>query len=142
MTEDFFIGQLDEVGVWNRTLTNTEINNLMNTGLFPSSGLVYSNSFGTSTPEICNDNIDNDGDGKIDAEDIDCPSVPEICNNGLDDDRDGLKDAADQDCQTTTTGYHYAPFFTATGSNKLDVPDASNLRLIIVYSCHLVQDNS
>jgi hypothetical protein len=91
---------------------------------------VYSNSFGTSTPEICNDNIDNDGDGKIDAEDLDsCPAVPEICNNGLDDDRDGLKDAADPDCQTTTTGYHYAPFFTATGSNKLDVPDASNLRL-------------
>ena len=83
-----------------------------------------------SSQEICNDNIDNDGDGKIDAEDLDsCPAVPEICNNGLDDDRDGLKDAADPDCQTTTTGYHYAPFFTATGSNKLDVPDASNLRL-------------
>src|SRR5215207_9970288 len=130
LTEDFFIGQLDEVGVWNRALTNAEITDLKNTGLFPSSGLVYSNSFGTSTPEICNDNIDNDGDGKIDAEDLDsCPAVPEICNNGLDDDRDGLKDAADPDCQTTTTGYHYAPFFTATGSNKLDVPDASNLRL-------------
>jgi hypothetical protein len=100
----------------------------MNTGQFPSSGLVYSNSFGTSTSEICNDNIDNDGDGKIDAEDLDCPSVPEICNNGLDDDRDGLKDVADEDCQTTI-GYHYAPSFTATGSNILDVPDASNLRL-------------
>jgi hypothetical protein len=128
LTEDFFIGQLDEVGVWNRALTNTEISNLMNTGQFPSSGLVYSNSFGTSTPEICNDNIDNDGDGKIDAEDLDCTSVPEICNNGLDDDRDGLKDVADEDCQATI-GYHYAPSFTATGSNKLDVPDASNLRL-------------
>jgi hypothetical protein len=128
LTEDFFIGQLDEVGVWNRALTNTEISNLMNTGQFPSSGLVYSNSFSTSTPEICNDNIDNDGDEKIDAEDLDCPSVPEICNNGLDDDRDGLKDVADEDCQTAI-GYHYAPFFTATGSNKLDVPNAPNLRL-------------
>src|SRR5215203_3381345 len=103
LTEDFFIGQLDEVGVWNRALTNAEITSLMNTGLFPSSGLVYSNSFGTSASEICNDNIDNDGDG--------------------------LVDAADPDCQTSTTGYHYEPFFTATGSNKLDVPDASNLRL-------------
>src|SRR5215213_6947207 len=103
LTEDFFIGQLDEVGVWNRALTNAEITNLMNTGLFPLNGLVYSNSFGTSASEICNDNIDNDGDG--------------------------LVDAADPDCQTTTTGYHYVPFFTATGSNKLDVPDASNLRL-------------
>ncbi|HET9806742.1 MAG TPA: hypothetical protein VFP49_07525, partial [Nitrososphaeraceae archaeon] len=25
--------------------------------------------------------------------------------------------------------YNYQPFFTATGSNKLDVPDATNLRL-------------
>jgi hypothetical protein len=129
LTEDFFIGQLDEVGVWNRALTNTEITNLINTGIFPSSGLIYSNSFGTSTPEICNDNIDNDGDGKIDAEDVNsCSAVPEICNNGLDDDRDGLKDASDPNCQTTT-GYNYTPSFTATGSNKLDVPDASNLRL-------------
>ena len=119
---------------------------------FPSNGLVYSNSFGTPT-EICNDGRDNDGDGKIDAEDLDCPAVPEICNNLLDDDcdgfkdaedlnscpavpeicnnlldddRDGFKDAADEDC---LTGYHYAPFFTATGSNRVDVPDAQNLRL-------------
>ena len=35
------------------------------------------------------------------------------------DDRDGLKDAADPNCG----------FFSATGSNKLDVPDASNLKL-------------
>src|SRR5215211_147449 len=76
LTEDFFIGQLDEVGVWNRALTNTEIINLMNTGLFPSSGLVYSNSFGTSASEICNDNIDNDGDGLVDAADPDCQTPP------------------------------------------------------------------
>ena len=30
LTEDFFIGQLDEVGVWNRALTNAEITNLKN----------------------------------------------------------------------------------------------------------------
>ena len=114
LTEDFFIGQLDEVGVWNRTLTNAEITNLINTGLFSSSGLVYSNSFGTSTPEICDDNRDNDDDGKIDAEDVDsCPAVPEICTNLLDDDRDGLKDAADADCQTTTS----LPLYTILSCN-------------------------
>lgn len=43
---DAFIGQLDEVGVWNRALTNAEITSLMNNGVFPSSGLVYNNSFG------------------------------------------------------------------------------------------------
>jgi hypothetical protein len=56
------------------------------------------------------------------------PPTEEICNNGIDDDHDGLKDAADPNCQTST-GYNYAPYFTATGSNKLDVPNASNLRL-------------
>ena len=39
-----------------------------------------------------------------------------------------LKDAADPNCQTTT-GYHYAPSFTATGSNRVDVADSPNLRL-------------
>ena len=63
--------------------------------------------------ENCNNGLDDDGDRLVDAEDPDCPSVPEICNNGLDDDRDGLKDGADPDCQ----------FFTATGSNYLDVSD-------------------
>jgi len=85
-------------------------------------------SFVTPNQELCNDGVDNDGDTKIDAEDVDCPAVAEICNNGLDDDRDGSKDAQDIDCQQVT-GYHYEPFFTATGSNKLDVSDASNLRL-------------
>src|ERR687897_2133800 len=77
LTEDFFVGQLDEVGVWNRALTSAEITNLMNTGLFPSSGLVYSNSFGTSISEVCNDNLDNDGDTLIDAADPDC----QACTN-------------------------------------------------------------
>src|SRR5918995_3861667 len=158
LTEDFFVGQLDEVGVWNRALTNAEITSLMNTGAFPS-GFVYRNTFSSSPPpqEICNNGVDDDGDGLKDAEDVNscpavpeicnngldddrdglkdaedvnsCPAVPEICNNGLDDDRDGLKDAADPNCQTTTTGYHYEPFFTATGSNRVDVADSPSLRL-------------
>src|SRR5574339_428321 len=125
LIEDFFVGQLDEVGVWNRALTNAEITSLMNNGVFPSSGLVFKNSFDNLPPpavEICNTGGDDDGDGKIDAEDLDCPAVPEICNNGLDDDRDGLKDAADPDCQVI--GYHYEPFFTADGKTVLDEPSS------------------
>jgi DNA-binding beta-propeller fold protein YncE len=67
LTEDFFIDQLDEVGVWNRALTNTEINNLMKDGFFATSGLVFINSFDNlPIPEICGDGIDNDGDILID----------------------------------------------------------------------------
>jgi Concanavalin A-like lectin/glucanases superfamily/Calcineurin-like phosphoesterase/F5/8 type C domain len=80
---DAFVGQLDEVGVWSRALTNAEVTSLMNlrADQFPINGLVYRNSFGTSTPpEVCNDNIDNDGDGKIDAADSDCQTPPPSSN--------------------------------------------------------------
>ena len=47
---NLFTGSIDEVGVWNRALTNTEIDNLMNNGMDVSTnGLVYSNSFDDSS---------------------------------------------------------------------------------------------
>ena len=115
---NLFTGNIDEVGVWNKALTTSEITSLMNNGISSTTnGLVYNNTFGSSSPppppaEICTNGIDDDRDENIDAEDLDCPQVPEICNNGLDDDRDGLKDAADPDCQSSGTGYHYEPFLT------------------------------
>ena len=61
--------------------------------------------FGTDTID-CEDGIDNDGDGWIDNDDIDCKMGHGIevnysgfaCNNGLDDDGDGLIDAEDTGC--------------------------------------------
>jgi len=60
-------------------------------------------------PEICDDGIDNDGDGLIDCEDTqDCeqapncyvPPQPEICDDGIDNDGDGLVDCLDKkDCR-------------------------------------------
>ena len=49
---NLFTGSIDEVGIWNRTLTNIEIANLRNNGVvFSTNELVYSNSFdGSSTP--------------------------------------------------------------------------------------------
>ncbi|MCG2718345.1 MAG: hypothetical protein L6408_05870, partial [Nanoarchaeota archaeon] len=57
---------------------------------------------------ICNDNIDNDCDGKTDCSDTDCEAKdvddvcfgcePEICNNDIDDDCDRYIDCADNDC--------------------------------------------
>ncbi|MBU0648646.1 hypothetical protein KJ969_00850 [Patescibacteria group bacterium] len=66
--------------------------------------------------EICDNDIDDDGDGFVDERDPDCQTdadedgdvaeeeeeeVPpgEICDNGLDDDGDGLVDGRDPDCQ-------------------------------------------
>jgi len=48
--------------------------------------------------EICNDGIDNDGDGLVDIDDPDCQS-PEICDDLIDNDGDGFIDGADPDCQ-------------------------------------------
>jgi parallel beta-helix repeat protein len=61
-------------------------------------------------PEICDDGIDNDGDGDIDCADNDCTNdpacgggcvpVPEICDDGIDNDCDGKADCADKkDCK-------------------------------------------
>jgi len=53
---------------------------------------------------ICDDGIDNDGDGFVDCDDQDCyetatcnPTV-EICDDGIDNDGDGFVDCDDVDC--------------------------------------------
>lgn len=50
--------------------------------------------------EICNNGVDDDHDGDIDDDDPDCAG-PEICDNGIDDDLDGLIDGGDSDCAST-----------------------------------------
>ena len=50
--------------------------------------------------EICDDGIDNDGDGDVDCEDIDCLGHPycqfnEVCDDNIDNDNDGLIDCED-----------------------------------------------
>ena len=55
----------------------------------------------TNADEVCNNGIDDDGDGDIDCADGDCVfecAGKEICNNGKDDDGDGLIDCFDSDC--------------------------------------------
>ncbi|MCB0510787.1 MAG: hypothetical protein H6579_07430 [Chitinophagales bacterium] len=53
--------------------------------------------------ELCNDGIDNDGDGFIDCADFDCSGnsacgTAEICSDGIDNDLDGFIDCDDLDC--------------------------------------------
>jgi hypothetical protein len=55
--------------------------------------------------EICNNGVDDDGDGDIDCDDADCAAVAfcmdEICGNGVDDDLNGFTDCADMACVGT-----------------------------------------
>ena len=52
--------------------------------------------------ELCDNGVDDDGDGLTDCDDPDCAAEPgclvEDCDNGADDDGDGLTDCADPDC--------------------------------------------
>jgi len=51
------------------------------------------------SPEECDNEIDDDGDGDVDCDDADCAlSCIEICDNGVDDDGNGLIDCADEPC--------------------------------------------
>jgi hypothetical protein len=56
-------------------------------------------------PEICDDGIDNDGDGFTDCADRDCGTEPGCketnCTDGTDNDGDGFADCDDWDCQGT-----------------------------------------
>ncbi len=55
------------------------------------------------TAEVCDNGIDDTGNGKVDCEDESCkthPACMEInCMDGVDDDGDGLVDCDDPDCQ-------------------------------------------
>jgi len=55
-----------------------------------------------TTSEVCNDGIDNDGDGLLDCQDLDCNdnnACQEICNDGIDNDGDGFIDCFDLECE-------------------------------------------
>jgi len=73
------------------------------------------------TPEICNNNVDDNCNGDLDCADAGCAGKscgdgnkvcvsgsciipPEICTNGKDDDGDGLVDCADSDCNGQVGG--------------------------------------
>ena len=51
--------------------------------------------------EICNNGKDDDGDGFVDGDDLDCTETGSECTNGKDDDGDGFIDNADLDCTET-----------------------------------------
>ncbi len=75
---------------------------------FDDSGCADSTSFNLTvlTPEICNNGIDDDGDGNIDCEDGDCPGLDTdgdgICDDyDLDDDNDGIPDLDEGHCEVS-----------------------------------------
>ncbi len=58
-----------------------------------------------TSPEVCNDGLDNDANGATDCADLTCASDPaclaEICNDGIDNNKNDLIDCADSACATS-----------------------------------------
>lgn len=65
---NYLEGALDDLQIWSRELTMTEIDILCQQGPIASGGMV----------EICDDAIDNDGDGLIDINDDDCICITNV----------------------------------------------------------------
>jgi len=83
--------------------------------------------------EVCDNDIDDDGDGDIDCVDEDCVDYPgcmtaaygapaETCDNDVDDDGDGKVDCADSDCSDfpACNATDYAAPFEMDCSNDVD----------------------
>ncbi|HKY54072.1 MAG TPA: hypothetical protein VJM08_07205, partial [Anaerolineales bacterium] len=88
--------------------------------------LISSGAFAQATEVLCNDGIDNDGDGLIDCVDGNCTFAANIeegcrCYDGTDNDGDGRVDQADSNC---------APYFGLTfigeGSDCSIVPPGAD----------------
>lgn len=60
--------------------------------------------------EICDNGIDDNGDGLIDGEDPDCQ---EVCDNGIDDDADGHVDDEDSNCFQPLVRCNHTPIYAA-----------------------------
>ena len=92
----------------------------------PDCGNATDVEVGLGTTE-CNDGIDNDGHGDIDALDLNCaiyegaegdeqPAFTLNCADGLDNDEDGYIDANDPDCELKPNAYENKDFFTDSNS--------------------------
>ena len=92
---------------------------------------------GGSGSELCDDGLDNDGDGFIDCDDFDCDCGGEDCSNGIDDDGDGFIDCDDFDCDCggedcsngiddDGDGYIDCNDFDCTGDSNCPSEDCSN----------------
>jgi len=92
-------------------------------------GLEFDGVHPVPLPPQCSDGIDNDGDGRIDADDPGCADAadldehsPELaCDDGIDNDGDGFVDAADPNCTSPSRNSERPPRTCGVGSELLVV---------------------
>ena len=96
----------------------------------------YDGTVGGSQGEetICDDGLDDDGDGYIDCDDWDCDDDPicggsggdgeDICDDGVDNDDDGYTDCDDWDCDDDPACTESDDSFSAVAGLEFDTDDA------------------
>ncbi len=107
-----------------------------------------------SADDLCDDGVDNDGDGWIDGDDTDCGVygyevgyADSGCANGIDDDEDGLVDALDSGCISAndpyeTDGDECADEIDNDGDGWTDSADADCIVLDTPYEANQVFGNT
>ena len=124
-----FKGQIDELTIYNRALSDDEIAAIFNAD---SDGKCTT----STVTEICNNSVDDDSDGAVDCDDSDCngddacpASNAETCNDGADNDGDGSIDCVD------TTDCSSAANCQVTATCNTDNPDCTNSNCFSNPSC-------
>jgi hypothetical protein len=74
--------------------------------------------------EICDNSVDDDGDGLADCADPDCLNWrAEVCSNGIDDDCDGYADCTDSNCVNDPVCCTHNPAFDVDDDGDVDQAD-------------------
>jgi hypothetical protein len=95
------------------------------------------------TAEICDDNMDNDGDSKTDCDDEDCADaancqpVAEICDDNMDNDGDSKVDCDDEDCAADAACQPATPGCLIISQY---MEGSSNNKALEVYNCGAAGD--
>ena len=102
---------------------------------------------------ICDDGLDNDGDGSIDCIDTDCQGTPActvdpenttvLCQDGIDNDGDGSIDCDDVDCQDLPVCAPPGPDVKSCGDLDTELSDAQSYLFgsnIEVNPCNFLAD--
>src|SRR5688572_12450004 len=94
-----------QIAVFNYRQKTSLMTSLRKICLFSLFSVLSFGAFAQTTEVLCNDGIDNDGDGIIDCADSNCVFAANIekgcrCYDNLDNDGDTKLDKADPDCAT------------------------------------------
>lgn len=117
----------------NATLsTNVSITNLSNNDFWNVAGNAVNFNYTENIETTCHDGVDNDADGDLDCDDVNCrteSTCAEDCGNGLDDNGNGLMDCSDSTyCHADYRGVcSEFMIITASGdTNKTSLVDLEN----------------